>query len=341
MRTLPLLLVSSLLGLLPAQDSPATATAQASAPLTAEQLAAGKQRLATALQKSAALVDTRFEAKWGPDKKAQDGRNGAVALFVGNGIGASAEGACQGSWHPELLHLRYDGGDNDELLLAGRRMLAKDDQTPWSVRKGRFANGADLGFVPDPQLLLQRLAALDLAVAAREVGALDDRPVELLSVTLDQDQLADLLWSEALPPALSQSMGQIFRFAAGGGGGAQKRMGAAKPEATLDLVVHIDPATSLVQRLQFRCWTKDDMPQMGRVVVVNGGAVQAQQDDDEDDEDEKAKTADANQALRYENGLPVRPRKKVNVVDFTVRLSEHGKVAAPTLDDAQKKLLGR
>ncbi len=339
MRTLPLLLVSSLLGLLPAQDSPATTQAQAPAPLTAEQLAAGKQRLATALQKSAALVDTRFEAKWGPDKKPKDAGNGAVAVFLGNRMGGSADGACQGSWHPDLQHVRYDGGDNDELLVAGRRMLAKDDQTPWCVRKGRFANGADLGFVPDPQLLLQRLAAMDLAVAAREVGALDDRPVELLSATLDQDQLADLLWSEALPPSLSQSISQIFRI--GAGGINQKRMGAPKPDATLDLVVHIDPATSLVQRLQFRCWTKDDMPGMGRVVVVNGGAVQAQGDDDEEEEDEKAKAGDANQPLRYENGLPVRPRKKTNVVDFTVRLSEHGKAVAPALDDTQKKLLGR
>ncbi|MFN8825737.1 MAG: hypothetical protein ACK501_12260 [Planctomycetota bacterium] len=335
MRTLPLLFVSSLLGLLPAQDSPATTQAPAPAPLTAEQLAAAKQRLSTALQKSAALVDTRFEAKWGADKKPKEGRNGNVAVFFGD-LGGIAEGACQGSWHPDLLHVRYDGGANDELLVAGRRMLAKDDQTPWCVRKRRFANGADLGFVPDPQLLLQRLAAMDLAVAMREVGALDDRPVELLSASLDQDQLADLLWSEALPPTLAQSMGQIFRVAAGGND--QKRMGAPKPDATLDLVVHIDPATSLVQRLQFRCWTKDDMPGMGRVVVVNGGAVQAQEDEEED-EDEKAN--DANQPLRYENGLPVRPRKKINVVDFTARLSEHGKATAPALDDAQKKLLGR
>jgi hypothetical protein len=339
MRTLPLLLVSSLLGLLPAQDSPATTQAPAPAPLTAEQLAAAKQRLATSLQKSAALVDTHFEAKWGPDKKAQNPGNGAVALFLGNGLGGSTEGTCQGSWHSELQHVRYDGGDNDELLLAGRRMLAKDDETPWCVRKGRFANGADLGFVPDPQLLLQRLAAMDIAVAVREVGALDDRPVELLSASLDQDQLADLLWSEALPPALAQSMSQIFRI--GAGGNNQKRMGAPKPDATLDLVVHIDPATSLVQRLQFRCWTKDDMPGMGRVVVVNGGAVQAQGEDEEEAEDEQTKAGDANQPLRYENGLPVRPRKKTNVVDFTVRLSEHGKAVAPALDNTQKKLLGR
>jgi hypothetical protein len=180
---------------------------------------------------------------------------------------------------------------------------------------------------------------MDIAVAVREVGALDDRPVELLSASLDQDQLADLLWSEALPPALAQSMSQIFRI--GAGGNNQKRMGAPKPDATLDLVVHIDPATSLVQRLQFRCWTKDDMPGMGRVVVVNGGAVQAQGEDEEEAEDEQTKAGDANQPLRYENGLPVRPRKKTNVVDFTVRLSEHGKAVAPALDNTQKKLLGR
>lgn len=340
MRTIPLLLVSSLLGLLPAQDSPATPQAAAPAPLTAEQLAAAKQRLANALQKSAALVDTRFDAKWAPDVKPQAAGNNAVAMLIGNRIGGTTEGTCTGSWHSDLLSVAYSGGDDDELLVAGRRMLAKDGQTPWCVRKGHFANGADLGFVPDPQLLLQRLAAMDVAVVAREVGALDDRPVEQLSATLDQDQLAELLWSEALPPSLVQSMGQIFRINAGGGG-AQKRMGAPKPESILDLVVHIDPATSLVQRLQFRCWTKDDMPGMGRVVVVNGGAVQAQQDDDDEEEDEKAKAGGANQPLRYENGLPVRPRKKVNVVDFTVRLTDHGKVAAPALDATQKQLLGR
>lgn len=338
MRTIPLLLVSSLLGLLPAQDSPATTQAAAPAPLTAEQLAAAKQRLATALQKSAALVDTRFEAKWAPDVKPQAAGNNAIAVLLGNRIGGSSEGTCNGSWHADLLHVRYDGGDDDELLVAGRRMLAKDGQTPWCVRKGHFANGAELGFVPDPQLLLQRLATMDLAVAVREVGALDDRPVELLSATLDQDQLTDLLWSEALPPSLVQSMSQVFRINAGGV--AQKRMGAPKPESTLDVVVHIDPATSLVQRLQFRCWTKDDMPQMGRVVVVNGGAVQAQQDDDEEEEEAKADDA-AKQPLRYENGLPVRPRKKINVIDFTVRLLEHGKVAPPALDATQKQLLGR
>lgn len=339
MRTIPLLLVSSLLGLLPAQDPPATTKPPATAQLTAERLAAASQRLSTALQKSAALTDTRFQASWAPDQKAAGGANQGVAVLLGARIGGSIEGACQGSWHQDLLHVHYDGGDHDELLVAGRRMLAKDGQTPWCVRKGRFANGADLGFLPDPNLLLQRLATMGLAVTNREVGSLDDRPVELLSATLDQDQLTELLWSESLPSSMAMSLHQVFRFQAGGGN--QVRMGAQKPDAIVDLVVHLDPAQSLVERLQFRCWTKDDA-QVGRFVVVNGaGAVQAGDDEDEEEADTPATDGAANQPLRYENGLPVRSRKKTNVMDFTVRLLEHGKVAPPTLDEAQRRLLGR
>jgi len=336
MRTIPLLLVSSLLGLLPAQDPPATTNPPTKPQPSAERLAAATQRLATALQKTAALTDTGFQASWAPDNKPAAGANPGVAVILGARIGGSLEGACRGSWHRDLLHLHYDGGDHDELLVAGRRMLAKDGQTPWCLRRGRFANGADLGYVPDPHLLLQRLETMGLTVTNREVGSLDDRPVEVLSVTLDQDQLTDLLWSESLPASMAMNLHQVFRIQ--GGGGNQVRMGAQKPDAIVDLVVHLDPATSLVERLQFRSWTKDDA-QVGRFVVVNGaGAVRA----GGDEEDEEAEAADgaANQ-LRYENGLPVRPRRKTKVMDFTVRLLEHGMVAPPTLDEAQRRLLGR
>lgn len=339
MRTIPLLLLSSLLGQLPAQDPPATTKPSAPAQPAAERLAAATQRLAATLQKTAALSDTRFQASWAPDNKPAAGANQGLAVILGGGIGGSMEGACQGSWHQDLLHVHYDGGEHDELLVAGRRMLAKDDQTPWCVRKGRFANGADLGFLPDPILLLQRLATMGLTVTSREVGSLDDRPVELLSATLDQDQITELLWSESLPSSMAMSLHQVFRFQAGGGN--QVRTGAQKPDAILDLVVHLDPAQSLVERLQFRCWTKYDA-QVGRFIVVNGaGAVQRGGDEDDEDADATATDEAAHQPLRYENGLPLRSRKKTNVMDFTVRLLEHGKVAPPTLDEEQRRLLGR
>lgn len=339
MRTIPLLLVSSLLGSLPAQDSPAATKPPAVTQPSPEQLAAATQRLATALQKAAALTDTRFEVAWAPDNKPAEGGNQPLAVFLGARIGGSVEGACQGSWHQDLLHLHYDGGDHDELLVAGRRMLAKDAQTPWCLRKGHFANGADLGFLPDPQLLLQRLATMGLTVTNREVGSLDDRPVEVLSATLDQDQLTDLMWSETLPSSMAMSLHQVFRIQ--GVGGQVGRPAAQKPDAIVDLVVHLDPATSLVQRLKFRCWTKDDA-QVGRFVVVNrAGAAQAGGDEDEDELPDSAGERAGDQPLRYENGLPVRPRKKTNVMDFTVRLLDHGKFAAPPLDEAQRRLLGR
>ena len=329
--------------LLPAQVASPAAPA---APASAAELAAAKARLAGALQKCGALADTAFAMRWGPDKKKKGGDDPFAKMMA-----AMNSGEAKGSWHQDLAHVAFQDDNDDELLIAGRRTLAKDGNLDWRLRQGRFADGNTVAFVPNVPLLLQQLAEWDLAVTQRSVGSLDDKPVEIVSVTLNAEQVADLVWAGLLPEALvtANAMGgiTIMRGMAAGGGG--NRPPAQAPDSTVDLAIHLDPATNLIHKLHFRGWSKENQGGMARaggaMVMVQAGAArvvggnQAQEEEEEEDEKETAAKKDA--PLVYENGLPARPRKKTSVTDVTVSLSQHGKKTAPTLSDAQKKLLGR
>ncbi len=310
---------------LSAQESPAPAT---------DPLAAGKQRLQAALHKAATQTDTAFTAKWGPTGKQQD----PVAQFL-IGRGGGAVGALQGSWHQGRTRYLFDGENGDELVLAGQRMIAKDGTTDWRLRDRRFADGNPVGFLPDVPLLLSQLATLDLDVKHRSVGSLDDRPIEILGVTLRDEQVAEAIWTGLVPASLCEAMGGgVFMLA--GGNAAAKRPPAPTPTATVDLAISLDPATGVVHQLQFRAWTKEDA-RMGNIRIVRaGGGVQVANGGeaaaDEDDKDDPAPDA----PLVYENGLPKRPRKKMSVADYTIRLQQHGKATPPESNDRQKLLLG-
>ncbi|MBL8752852.1 MAG: hypothetical protein JNK15_06080 [Planctomycetes bacterium] len=342
---IPILVVTLGLGaMLPAQATSPAPTATTPTPAAGNDLAATKAKLSAALQKAAALRDTAFDFTWGPDGKKKK-NDDAMAFAMAWGV--ATKGKATGSWHQDLLHVALDGDNGDELLLAGRMQLAKDAKSPWQVRAHRYADGGTLPFMPDPALLLQRLAAWDLAVTQRAVGSLDDRPVEIVSVTLAPDQVVEAIWAGLLPETMAQSAegGGVFRMIAGGGGGARPVPSA--PEAQIDLAIHLDPATGVVHQLHFRGWAKANAGAArlagGAGVVVVGRALPAGGGDDDEDEDEDdGKAEPAKEApLAYEHGLPVRPRKKTTVNDCTIRLRDHGQKLAPELDAAAKKLLGR
>ncbi len=306
-------------------------------PATPAELAAAKARVTAALQKCSTLADTAFELRWAPAKK--KGNDPFAAM-----MGSVASGETSGSWHQDLTHVAWTGDNEDELLVVGRRMLAKDAKNDWRLRTGRFADGNPVAYVPDVALLLQQLAAWDLAVTNRSVGSLDDRPVEVISLTLSAEQVSEAIWIGLLPEAITAASpggGRIMRFAAMGGGAAN-RPPAAAPNATIDLAIHLDPATNLIHQLHFRGWAKEAQMGGAGMVLVQGGAVRAGGNEaDEEEEDVEAEDAKKDAPLVYENGLPKRARKKLSVNDVTLRLSEHGKKQAPPLTDAQKKLLGR
>ncbi len=307
----------------------------------ADPLAAPRQKLRDTLAKAANTADTAFTIAWAENAKKPDE---PVAVFLG-GASTAPTGAVRGSWHDGLTHLVY-GEDGDEFLLAGRRMLAKDKKSGWCLRAGRFADGNTVGFLPDVPLLLQRLATWDLALTQRTVGSLDDRPVEILSVTLNPDQVAEAVWAGLLPDVLAPGgnpFAQVIRFGALPGNNA--RVAAEKPGATVDLALFLDPSTNTLHELRFRSWTKVDAQQGGRMVFVRQGGAVVQAagagEEEEDEEDEEQAAAAAKQPLEYADGLPLRKRSKMLVRDFTVRLTEHGSKPAPALTDEQAKLLAQ
>jgi len=303
-------------------------------------LAASKVKLRAALEKTAAITDVAYTAKWAEDTKKKADPNAMM-------FGAPSAGALAGSSHPGLRTATFEGENGDELVVAGPRTIAKDGNTGWTLRAGRFADGNAIEFLPDPALLLEQLAAWDLAVVHREVGALDDRPVETVTVALTADQTTQALYAGVIPPALTSGAfgGMVFQMA--GAGGA--RAAPPAPESTLDLAITFDPATGLVQQVRFRSWTKQEAG--GRVFRAGGGAIAVRavagvqiggrggDDAEEEEEDDEKPEAGKAGPLQYEGGLPVRPRKKTSVVDYTVRLRDHGTAKAPALTDEQKKLL--
>lgn len=306
--------------------------------VTQDALLAAKQRLQAALRQTAALQDVAFTATWGPDRKPKG--DDALAVMFGN----QGVGTVTGSWHADRRLWSFGGDCEDQLLAAGGRAIARDKDHEWCVRQGRFADGNPVAFAPDVALLLEQLAAMDLAVVQRSTGALDDRPVEIVTVALNGDQVAEAAWSGIVPDNLFASA-MPFRFAMMGGAG--QRAAPPKPDATVDLAIALDPATSLIQQIKLRSWVKEDGNNRfvfraggGAVQVVgngnrNGGDGEAE----EEDEDDAKKKAAA--PMTYEDGLPMRPRKKTSVQDFTVRITEHGTKKAPALTEAQLRLLGR
>ncbi len=313
--------------------SPAPQNPTPAAP-AADELASSKAKLGMALQKATSLHDTAFTVAWGPDAKKK--KDDAFARAFGD----TSHGKAKGSWHDDRLHVTFDNDQNDAVVVAGRRTIAKDDNNDWKLRGKRYADGNTLDFVPDPAVLLQLLATWDLAVTHREVGALDDRPVEIVTVALSNDQVAEAIWTGAMPEALTMAMsGNVFRLAAGMRAGG--RAAAQAPDTQIDLAIHLDPATGTVHLLHCRGWTKENARGgMGVVVMRAGGAAKAVDEEEEEEADEAAEEKAKNAPLVYKNGLPERSRKKTSVCDYTVRFLGHGKTAAPELTNGQKKLLG-
>lgn len=318
-----------------------------SALLTATLLAQGpdpatqaRARLQKALAATAAQPAGAFAAKWGAvANAAAQQQNANVVVFLGAMGGSHPPGAATGSWTPGLLQLSYE--DNVELAFAGRRMIAKDANTPWCLRREVAADGAPLPFVPDVPYLLQQLARQDLTVTHQEVGTRDDRPVEILSVTLSADQVTDALWGGLMPKPAAGFGGVAFR--AVGAAGAQKPV-PSKPEATVDIAIALDPATAVVQSITVRSYQKEDQRMRAAFAGGNGGVVQVVRGNgggnDASDEDEDEAKVDPKAPLQYEAGLPVRSQQRMTVWDYSIELRDLGTARPAELPVAAKALLG-
>jgi hypothetical protein len=312
----PLLWVTSLA----AQQAPTQPQTQPSGAVSA----ATRERLSDALTKAAATVDTAFELTWAPVSKQNERRPRRSRI--------------RGSWHRDIAYLRFDNENKDELLLAGARTLAKDALRAWRRRRGHFADGTILTIVPDPQALLQLLGAWPLSVTRRDAGAVADRAVEVVSVTLDKDQVRELFWSGSLPRTLMA--GGNPRLHIDMGPGPKARPASIAPNVTLDLAIALDPGTGTVYQVRGNAWI--DKSDKGRVRVFGAGPTTNLQIDLEplggdvaDDDDDTSPAG----PLQCEDGLPQRNSNKLSCTTFTLRLRDHGAAPRPELTAAMQQLL--
>lgn len=311
-RIFPTLLL--LAALLPAQDAPARP-----APVDTAMTA----KVAKALRATADMKNTAFGASWGADLKLE------ITPPLPAAVLERMAGKVSGAFFEDRLTVLFDNQERDELLQVGRHTLARSGDGPWRLRKASYADGNAMAFLPDPPLLLRLLASYELSPAQRAVGSLDNRPVEIVSMTLTPLQNGELVFAGALPRPLAAT-----RSVAGGAG----RAAATPPDVTVDVAIAFDPATGVVHRVQCRTYSKAG----GGAAMMLGGAG-AGGPVPRAGEPEKKAAADPmpGATVEYVDGLPVRPREGLVVTNFELRLHDHGKAPVPVLDDQQMRLLGR
>ena len=113
------------------------------------------------------------------------GRRGKAGPIVG-----------EGSLIDGLLHLRLHGGQ-DELLVRGRRSVAKRDGD-WQPRHGYLAEGQVPLFVFDPERFFSVIANQKLPITRVSAGTFADRPVEVYTLSFDNKAARALVWAGAV-----------------------------------------------------------------------------------------------------------------------------------------------
>ena len=252
----------------------------------------------------------------------------------GNPFGGSAADGARGVAVDKALQIRM--GD-EEVIFAGRRMVARQKDGAWKLRQHRLADGAALPSIPQTDILLDLLAGQYLVVTHSEVGTLDGRPIQILSATLTPDQAVEMAWDGQLPEA-SPLTATVLR-------GFGRRVVPPRPDLTVDMAFLVDPSTKLLHELRVRVAE----PEQGRGGVRIGGgrggagaAVQIVQVgvggaevEEEEEEEEDGPPADPNV---FTNGFPGRDLDDKSVVELTIRFTEHG-AAKLELDPSAALLL--
>jgi hypothetical protein len=288
-----------------------------------------KQALLT--KACAAMAELRSGAftteEWSDSPMARAAR-GAV------GAAADARERVSGAWSGELLSASFDGGA-DEALWSGRRMVARTLGGGWKLRRDTMEDGRTLPHVLDPSTVFTALARSKLEVMHSEVGAFEDRPVEILTVHVEGVVARELRLAGVLPDGSDAAGGGMMVFAGRVGAFGGRKGVAPQVDVEADLAFFIDPATQHVHQLRIRSYTKSGAMAV-RVFVAAGGATPAGEEEEEEDE------ADPKAPLQFKSGLPVRKVKKdqTSVCTYEIKMKDHGKATLPELDASARELLG-
>lgn len=227
----------------------------------------------------------------------------------------------QGGWRQDFVW-----GDIDGAAFARHRgrTIARLGDT-WKLRAERLADGRELPFVVDPELLftvLRELPAAARAIAHVDRGTVGERRVTILTLSLTHDAAEDVAESGAIPPAVEPGLGGVFVF-----GGVLPKQPRAERE--LHVALHVDPDNGDVLQLGVKLYEKN--PQFARVFAARAKAAN---DDDDEGEQKDVPTPP------WQDGLPTRePAADESVLTFVVEFPKLGLAELPELDDHAKQLL--
>lgn len=243
-----------------------------------------------------------------------------------------SESAANGVVSGDILCVNLND-DADQVVIRGRRMIAKNDSEDWALRRGKLANGSTLPFVLDPQLFFSMLSQLPLKVMHKQVGTANNKPVETYTFSVEGEAAQNLLWAGAIPEAgAGSSIGGMGVVMIAGGGGAFAGR-PAKSKVTIDVAVSLDPATSLVHAVKVRTYSKGNA--FPARMVVRGGLEEGEEEEEKEKEEEEFDPENP----KFKNGLPVRKKKDMTFMKFDIELTKHNSAVLPDLDARARALL--
>jgi hypothetical protein len=272
----------------------------------------------------AALAKTRKVALSFRSRETHD-----VALLRNLPIAGEPEVIVVGTVHGNTVRASLD---DDEVLFAAGRMVARSGNGAWQLRRRCLVDGRPLPFIFDPHALCHVLGRLPVgALTPAQSASSQSNGKDFVTHVLHfvGTQAQEFVWSGALPGADGGRVRVVSD---------QTGAPAGKTEIELDLALTVDVTAGVVVRVQSRIYSKEALPT--NVALRFAGAPSGQRTGADD--------SDAQTRAAHEAGLHVRdglPERKVgahtSVVTFDVTLSEHGTARPIEISAAVRALLER
>jgi hypothetical protein len=291
-----------------------------------------KEALAAAVKRMAKLNGVAFRTTEAQNSAMS--RNIAKQMGGLGGMMGGGDTSVRGTWFGGILRATMND-DADEILTYRGRMVARNDDVSWKLRRNRLASGGKMPFVLDPGRFFEALQALPasaLSVKNHKASTYKDKAVLIIGITLEGEDAQDFALSGALP-AVSSGMGGMMMMMRGGGGTAQL------PDITVDLALYVEPATGYIHKVKSRSYQQSTGGGGGFQIKVqgDGGGFGAEQ---EEEEEEEVKEKDDSGKRIYKRGLPVRRLgDDLSRMVYDVIFTKHDHAVPLKLDPEAKKLL--
>jgi hypothetical protein len=236
---------------------------------------------------------------------------GSKAQANGRFVGEARVAAEQGS----VDATKFEGGWGDGIVLAKvgptdfavttNAIASRKGKAKWAAVRGKTA------FRVVPAELFEALADSGCTVLHRDVGMIEDRPVEFTTLRLPDDAAKVLLAGLQVPGPSSSYKSSIER--------TLRAKNQSHARAAVDVIVAFDPVAKSVRELRIRLDVLDcRLAPDGRETDVDADAV----------------------PTSFADGMPVHAFKRQMSVTWRIGFSDLGASKPPPLDDSVKEALG-